>query len=751
MRKWLILMALVALTLPARSRRVVKGDPGLDDYKVHTIGELWSAVSNFGNYGDPNSTNTGRPSYDWPGGTHNYYLWEGRLWIGAAVGGETLVSHADYGDYEWHPSEDYPTGWGYIGPRTSMYDINAVFDDYADSKALGLKVFQKAMAWSMEPYNSIFAYELKVTYDKTKFYTGAGPDALENLYVAWVFDADVCNEDPTDCHIDDLVSFDGWVAGEWKDFEYTRIPTDTLVVLSDTVLRGSDSIPDQYTIWGDDPDERVVVKINGETYMHTIGTNDIVINGEVVQSKPFYRKVPIDGGADTFNLLIGDTLVWSGGKKVVHVEIVPRNMSFIFDGDNPAEPGDDMGEGGACAGRIFGRIVYAPPSPADSVWVTEDGDTCRIIRAFAHQWWNWESDPGTDIQKYRYMNATHPDNFGHRFMPHPFDVGAPTFDYRFMLVAGPYTLAHGDTLRFVYVAGVGQGMNGGEDTYWGRGYRMGARHYADWGLVAYYKGASHSDPYHPSAPNEDVHWLIPVPPEVPHLVYSAAGGVVTLTWDDIAETTPDPMDGMYDFAGYRVYRSAYRPNQWELLADFDTAYAREHGGYPHTYVDSTAIPGVAYYYAVTAYDLGRPATETTPALPPLESGKTNYKKTETGAPIPVYVKTEMNYPEIDWDAIKVVPNPYFGSAKWELEPGSEYMNKIQFVNLPPNCRIKIYTIDGDLVIELKHEEGTGDVYWNLLSRNNQDVVSGIYIYKVEAYDQNGNFIGSKVGKFMILR
>jgi len=81
---------LVFLGVNARDRQIIqrKGDQGMDDYKVHTIGQLWSAVSNFGNYGDPNSTNTGRPSYDWPGGTHNYYLWEGRLWIGAKIGSE---------------------------------------------------------------------------------------------------------------------------------------------------------------------------------------------------------------------------------------------------------------------------------------------------------------------------------------------------------------------------------------------------------------------------------------------------------------------------------------------------------------------------------------------------------------------------------------------------------------------------------------------------------------------------------------
>lgn len=71
------------------------------EYKLMNVGRLWTVVSNFGNYGDPTSE---LPTFDWPGGTGVYYMWEGRLWIGAMVQGTPLVSHADYGAYEWDPS-----------------------------------------------------------------------------------------------------------------------------------------------------------------------------------------------------------------------------------------------------------------------------------------------------------------------------------------------------------------------------------------------------------------------------------------------------------------------------------------------------------------------------------------------------------------------------------------------------------------------------------------------------------------------
>ena len=127
--------------------------------KVHNIGDLWSMVSNFGNYGDPNSD---FPSYDWPGGTRNYYLWEGRFWFGAMVGGVPRVSHADYGNYELSPSD----GSSIIsGKGTSMWDITTQFDDYDPSSnidPLGVKVIQKAFAWSVPTYDDFIAYEYKL-------------------------------------------------------------------------------------------------------------------------------------------------------------------------------------------------------------------------------------------------------------------------------------------------------------------------------------------------------------------------------------------------------------------------------------------------------------------------------------------------------------------------------------------------------------------------------------------------------------
>ncbi|TES93374.1 MAG: hypothetical protein E3J87_02390, partial [Candidatus Cloacimonadota bacterium] len=217
------------------------------EYKPHTNAELWSMVSNFGNYGDPDAGSNGNPSYDWPGNTQNYYLWEGRLWLGVAVGADTLVSHAEYGNYEWSPSED---GDWIIGPGTSEWDIFCKYDDWDPSinlgRAIGIKVLQKAFSWSTNKYNHYIAYEYKVVYLKDSSSLPSPPDILEGVYVSWVFDCDISGEDPTDCHIDDLICYDGWTNGELPD-SFIGGLSDTLTILPDTFINIPDGVFDQYT------------------------------------------------------------------------------------------------------------------------------------------------------------------------------------------------------------------------------------------------------------------------------------------------------------------------------------------------------------------------------------------------------------------------------------------------------------------------------------------------------------------------
>ncbi len=76
---------------------------------------------------------------------------------------------------------------------------------------------------------------------------------------------------------------------------------------------------------------------------------------------------------------------------------------------------------------------------------------------------------------------------------------------------------------------------------------------------------------------------------------------------------------------------------------------------------------------------------------------------------------------------------------------------MKFANLPrAKNNVNIYTLSGDLVETIEHDgtDGYGEASWNLISRNGQEVVSGIYMYVVQSDD--GAF-EDFIGKFVVVR
>jgi hypothetical protein len=74
---------------------------------------------------------------------------------------------------------------------------------------------------------------------------------------------------------------------------------------------------------------------------------------------------------------------------------------------------------------------------------------------------------------------------------------------------------------------------------------------------------------------------------------------------------------------------------------------------------------------------------------------------------------------------------------------------IHFTNLPHKCTIRIFTIDGDLVREINHDfpkDSPGSMHeiWDVITRNTQPPVSGIYYYSVESV------YGNQIGKLVLI-
>ena len=103
------------------------------------------------------------------------------------------------------------------------------------------------------------------------------------------------------------------------------------------------------------------------------------------------------------------------------------------------------------------------------------------------------------------------------------------------------------------------------------------------------------------------------------------------------------------------------------------------------------------------------------------------------------------------DDIAVVPNPYVVAAAWEprltVESGRGE-RKLDFINLPSECTIKIFTLNGYLVNTIKHQSinENGTYSWNMLSKDGLELAYGLYIYHVEAEE-----IGEFTGKFALIK
>jgi hypothetical protein len=97
----------------------------------------------------------------------------------------------------------------------------------------------------------------------------------------------------------------------------------------------------------------------------------------------------------------------------------------------------------------------------------------------------------------------------------------------------------------------------------------------------------------------------------------------------------------------------------------------------------------------------------------------------------------------DLRRVHTVPDPYYVTSSYESTADAK---TIQFVNLPADCIIRIYSSSGVLVSVLTHHSATygGSERWNVLNRNDQVVGSGVYFYHVEAGDAR------RVGRFVVV-
>lgn len=279
-------------------------------------------------------------------------------------------------------------------------------------------------------------------------------------------------------------------------------------------------------------------------------------------------------------------------------------------------------------------------------------------------------------------------------------------------------------------------------------------------------------------------YILPEPPATPNVKIIPSNTRIDVYWDDLAESSIDPISQRVDFEGYRIYRSqpgddlglnlleeASLAGQWDkpgndigfnngldpIRLPEPVKFEGDSLEYRYRYSFTNVLNGWQYMVIVTAFDEGDEALR-------IESLESSFVENAfrvfpgVGA---------LPFAESDKDP-KVYPNPYSLNAAWDGT--TSRTRKLIFYNLPSRAEIRVYTLGGDLVASLNHEADSydgsdigwfenfageagkrlfsgGEHAWDVLSESEQTITQGLYLFTVKDLD-SGDI---RQGKFAVLR
>lgn len=170
--------------------------------------------------------------------------------------------------------------------------------------------------------------------------------------------------------------------------------------------------------------------------------------------------------------------------------------------------------------------------------------------------------------------------------------------------------------------------------------------------------------------------------------------------------------------------------------------------FEYEYEINNILPSIQHFVSVTAFDYGSP-----------ESGLASLEGSKSLSPKSFYAIDNYNTVVAENMKVATFPQPYIVNGYYRdmgyeglshEEDPPDRIRKINFINLPAKCEIKIFTLDGDLVREISHDKTPSDPeatidYWDLITRNTQLAVSGVYYYTVEA-----DGLETQIGKIVLI-
>ncbi len=474
----------------------------------------------------------------------------------------------------------------------------------------------------------------------------------------------------------------------------------------------------------------------------------------------------------------------------------PRGASFFNKGGdgysdsmNIAYEFDATGDVGFTDSYVGIQFLGATPK-LDSLHILNMNDTIPSVNFVSWQFRNTDDPnffaPQVDIDRYRKMSGYFGGNNRYGKGVNAGDLKSPS-NRSILITYGPFhNIPPHDSVNVVYAIVCAKKSGNDPAALDTKEQKLNLYSNAEWALRAYFGEDRNRNGK--LDPNEDLdgngkitRYILPSPPRTPNIKVVPENQKAVIYWDKRAEQSVDPISGKKDFEGYRVYRTqaGFDLNQKSTLSSlvtmaefdstgnsfgFNTGFNAVELNDPVTFPNDTVkyyykmevnnlLNGWQYLFSVTAFDKGDPENN----LESLESSNlANLQRILPGTPANDDGKAEVG----------VYPNPYYSNAYWDGT--SERLRKIYFYNLPAECEITIYTLAGDVIKRIQHDQNSngsdlrwfeqfasdgkqkmvgGEQAWDLITDNDQAIATGLYLYTVKN-KKNGDI---KTGKFLIVK
>ncbi|MBI1938833.1 MAG: hypothetical protein HYS25_12015 [Ignavibacteriales bacterium] len=224
--------------------------------------------------------------------------------------------------------------------------------------------------------------------------------------------------------------------------------------------------------------------------------------------------------------------------------------------------------------------------------------------------------------------------------------------------------------------------------------------------------------------------ILPPPSPEMEIIPVPENQSITINWKPVEDSWNDPFTNTNDFHEYKLYRSSLSfIGPYELLktirpgrtTDRDRYYDSEKNKW--VFEDRTISLGAGYFYAVTSVD---------------KDGNESWMTNRNEEPVHA-----IRNPAENALNVKVFPNPFKKVSGFPVS-GSE--NSIVWTNLPAECKVRIYTSNGELIKTMEHKSQlSGEETWDQLTDARQRTSPGIYFWTVESS------VGNAKGTLLIIK